>query len=76
VLEPGVLFAADQVVPDSAEHAEVVRAAQLPFQGLGRRQFPAVAAQDLGEHCHRVQLRCRPTTGRRIGSRQPSLFTV
>ena len=40
--QPGVLFAADQVVPDSAEHAQVVGAGQFPFQGLRCRQFSTV----------------------------------
>ena len=69
LLEPGVLFAADQVVPDPAEHAEVVGAGQFAFQGLGRRQFAAVAGQHPGQHRHRVHRGHRLLTGWRPGLR-------
>ena len=54
VLEPGGLGAAGHVVPDAAEHAEVIGAGQFPFQGLGRGQLAAVPRQDSGQHRHRI----------------------
>ena len=55
LLESGGLDAAGHVVPDPAEHAEVVGAGQFALEGLGGRQFAAVAGENTGQHRHRVQ---------------------
>ncbi len=69
--EPRVLLAADQVVPDRAEHAEVVGAGQLAFQRLGGRQLAAVPGHHLGHDRHRIKDRPGVAIA---GARRPARF--
>jgi hypothetical protein len=53
-LVPGGLGAAGYVIPDSAQHTQVVGTRQFSLEGLGRRQLAGVSGEDPGEHCYRI----------------------